>query len=133
MLSVKIITPSGLYKECDAQMVNARSVEGAFGVLPKHMPVVAMLDISELQLIFANGERKDYAVAGGLFPRNRSCASRCFGLAMDTQRPGLVEVGELPRLPRNPQGTAGCRVELADGKTAARRHPMAGRRYCAAC
>ncbi len=67
MLSVKIITPSGLYKECDAQMVNARSVEGAFGVLPKHMPVVAMLDISELQLIFANGERKDYAVAGGLF------------------------------------------------------------------
>lgn len=66
MMHVKIITPNGLYKECDATQINARSVEGDFGVLSKHVPLVCMLEISKLQIV--NGsEKKDYAISGGLF------------------------------------------------------------------
>lgn len=65
MLNVKIITPRGLYKTCEAQQVNARSVEGEFGLLTDHMPIVAMLAISKLEII--NGsEHKRYAVSGGM-------------------------------------------------------------------
>ena len=67
MLSVKIITPLGLYKACDAKQVNATSVEGEFGLLPNHIPLVCMLSISKLQLVLEDDTRKDYAVAGGLF------------------------------------------------------------------
>lgn len=64
-MNVKIITPSGLYKTCEAQQVNARSVEGEFGLLTDHMPIVAMLAISKLEII--NGsEHKRYAVSGGM-------------------------------------------------------------------
>ncbi len=64
-MNVKIITPRGLYKSCEAQQVNARSVEGEFGLLPNHMPLVAMMAISKLEIIAGN-DRKRYAVAGGL-------------------------------------------------------------------
>ena len=65
MMDVKIITPRGLYKACEAQQVNARSVEGEFGLLPNHMPLVAMMAISRLEIIAGN-DLKRYAVAGGL-------------------------------------------------------------------
>lgn len=65
MIDVKIITPTGLYKQCSVTQINARSVEGEFGLLSNHMPIVAMLDVSRLQLIDANGT-KDYAISGGM-------------------------------------------------------------------
>lgn len=66
MMQVKIITPTGLYKECEAVQINACSVEGEFGLLPNHMPMVAMLKISKLEIISDN-ETHEYAIAGGLF------------------------------------------------------------------
>lgn len=65
MINVKIITPKGLYFTGEAAQVNARSVEGEFGLLSNHMPMVAMLAISKLEII--NGsEHKRYAVSGGM-------------------------------------------------------------------
>lgn len=66
MMKVRIITPSGLYLETDNVIeVNARSVEGEFGILSDHMPMVAMLEISKLELVFKD-ERQEYAVSGGM-------------------------------------------------------------------
>lgn len=65
MIDVKIITPTGLYKQCSVTQINARSVEGEFGLLSNHMPMVAMLAVSRLQLVDANGA-KDYAISGGM-------------------------------------------------------------------
>ena len=66
MMQVKIITPTGLYKECEASQINACSVEGEFGLLPHHMPMVAMLKISKLEIVNEKDTR-EYAIAGGLF------------------------------------------------------------------
>ena len=65
MINVKIITPKGLYRSCEAKQINARSVEGEFGLLEHHMPMVAMLAISRLELVSEN-ERHRFAIAGGL-------------------------------------------------------------------
>ena len=65
MMDVKIITPTGLYEECQATQINAVSVEGEFGLLSNHMPMVAMLQISRLEIVL-NNEKRHYALAGGM-------------------------------------------------------------------
>lgn len=64
-MDVKIITPTGLYKQCQAIQINARSVEGEFGLLSNHMPMVAMLEISKLEIVDEN-DSKEYAISGGM-------------------------------------------------------------------
>lgn len=65
MMDVKIITPTGLYKQCQAIQINARSVEGEFGLLSNHMPMVVMLEISKLEIVDEN-DSKEYAISGGM-------------------------------------------------------------------
>ncbi len=65
MLNVRIITPEGLYQESQASSVHATSTEGQFTLLPKHMPLVAMLVTSSLKLKI-NDEVHTYAISGGL-------------------------------------------------------------------
>lgn len=65
MMDVKIITPTGLYKQCQAIQINARSVEGEFGLLSNHMSMVAMLEISKLEIVDEN-DSKEYAISGGM-------------------------------------------------------------------
>ena len=65
MIDVKIITPTGLYKECQVTSLTARSVEGEFGLLSNHVPMVVMLAVSHLRLNDENGS-KTYAISGGM-------------------------------------------------------------------
>jgi len=65
MIHIKIITPLGLYTECDVEAVHVKTVEGEMTLLPHHTPLVAMLVTCKLQLM-EHGEYKDYALAGGM-------------------------------------------------------------------
>jgi F-type H+-transporting ATPase subunit epsilon len=62
----RIITPQGVYKEMDANIINIDTTEGQEGILPNHLPVVTMLKIGRVTAD-ENGTRQEYAVAGGLF------------------------------------------------------------------
>ncbi|MCH4206390.1 MAG: ATP synthase F1 subunit epsilon [Solobacterium sp.] len=62
----RIITPQGVYKEMDANIINIDTTEGQEGILPNHLPVVTMLKIGRITAD-ENGTRQEYAVAGGLF------------------------------------------------------------------
>lgn len=64
-MKIKIITPVGLYKEGEIDALHVRSVEGELTLLPHHMPMVAMLTTSKLQLQIDH-TYQDYAIAGGL-------------------------------------------------------------------
>ena len=66
MIHCRIVTPEGVYKEMDTSIINIESTDGARGVLPNHVPIVTMLKIGLMSTI-ENGEREEYAVAGGLF------------------------------------------------------------------
>lgn len=65
MIKVKFVTPDGLYKEIEASMINCHSTDGWRGILPNHMPIVLMLEISRLELV-VDGKRQQYAIAGGM-------------------------------------------------------------------
>lgn len=65
MIALKIITPLGLYKECEVEAVNVKTVEGERTILSHHVPLVAMLATCRCSLK-ENGVYQDYALAGGL-------------------------------------------------------------------
>lgn len=62
----RMITPEGVYKEMDANIINIDTTEGQQGILKDHMPLVTMLKIGKITTD-ENGQRQEYAVAGGLF------------------------------------------------------------------
>ncbi|MBR2067177.1 MAG: ATP synthase F1 subunit epsilon [Solobacterium sp.] len=66
MIHCRIVTPEGVYKEMDTSIINIETTDGARGVLPNHVPIVTMLKIGHMSTI-EEGERQEYAVAGGLF------------------------------------------------------------------
>lgn len=69
MLHVKIITPNGLYNTYEASKIHCTTVEGECSLLPNHMPLVGMLEISALILTVENKELI-FAIAGGLLHLN---------------------------------------------------------------
>ncbi|HCY07167.1 MAG: ATP synthase F1 subunit epsilon [Erysipelotrichaceae bacterium] len=65
MIRCEIVTPNGKYKEFDTSILNIVSIDGQMGILPSHMPLVTILEVSKLSSV-ENGEREEYAIAGGL-------------------------------------------------------------------
>jgi F-type H+-transporting ATPase subunit epsilon len=63
-LTLEVATPTGLMLSTTAASVQAPSVEGEFGVLPGHLPLLAALKFGVLSYV-AGGERKFAAVGSG--------------------------------------------------------------------
>lgn len=66
MIHCRIITPEGIYKEFDTPILNIQTEEEDRGILENHMPLVTILRIGHLESE-ENGERKTYAISGGVF------------------------------------------------------------------
>lgn len=63
MISVRIITPQGVYLNCDVKAINCVSVEGALTIYPNHVPLVLILKTSKFTLI--QDDRQEFAISGG--------------------------------------------------------------------
>jgi F-type H+-transporting ATPase subunit epsilon len=50
VLSVKVVTPSGLVYDHHASIVVAKTKAGELGILPKHAPIIAPLTIDEVRI-----------------------------------------------------------------------------------
>ena len=61
---LKIVTPSGIYKETEVEMLNLRTTSGQIGILANHLPLASAIDISEMNYI-KDGQRYKFALAGG--------------------------------------------------------------------
>ncbi len=64
-LSVKVFTPEGTVHDGRVRMVIAPSVEGEIGILPRHMPVVALLKPGETRLRIDDGDDVLLATTAG--------------------------------------------------------------------
>ena len=65
MIRCEIVTPNGMYKQFDTSILNIVSIDGQMGILPSHVPLVTVLEVSKLSSV-ENGEKEEYAIAGGL-------------------------------------------------------------------
>lgn len=61
---LKIVTPKGIYKEADIEMLNLKTTAGQIGILANHIPLASAIEISEMNYI-ENSERKKFAISGG--------------------------------------------------------------------
>ncbi|OLO42285.1 F0F1 ATP synthase subunit epsilon [Alkalihalophilus pseudofirmus] len=63
-MTVSVVTPDGTVYEGEVEMVSARAQSGELGILPRHIPLVAPLDIGAVRL--KNGSDVQLvAVSGG--------------------------------------------------------------------
>ncbi len=65
MFKVRIVTPSGLYRETEASIINVVTTEGHRGILPNHMSIICMLVPSKMSLVEAEG-RFEFAIGEGM-------------------------------------------------------------------
>ena len=62
---LRIVTPKGVYRETDVEMLNLRTTAGQIGILANHMPLASSIEISEMNYIDANHQKQYFAIAGG--------------------------------------------------------------------
>ena len=61
---VKIVTPKGIYRTDEIELLNVRTTMGQIGILANHMPLASAIEISEMNIV-KNGNREEFAIAGG--------------------------------------------------------------------
>ena len=61
---LQIVTPKGIYREVDVEMLNLRTTGGQIGIYANHIPLASAIEISEMNYI-ENGKREIFAIAGG--------------------------------------------------------------------
>lgn len=64
-MKLRIVTPERLVVEEDVEGFYGKTVNGMIGILPKHEPLVAPLDIGLMHYV-KNGQKHPLAVMGGM-------------------------------------------------------------------
>jgi F-type H+-transporting ATPase subunit epsilon len=63
-IHLEIVTAERVVLSEDVDQINAPTKDGRIGILPRHMPLLTILDVGELDII-KNGEVTAFAVTGG--------------------------------------------------------------------
>ena len=63
-IKLEIVTAEGLLYSDDVDLVSAPGVMGTLGILPKHTPLLTVLEAGELRFT-KEGEEESFAVSGG--------------------------------------------------------------------
>lgn len=63
-MQLEIVTAERVVLSDEVDQINASTVDGRVGILPRHMPLLTILAPGELDII-KGGERTEYAVSGG--------------------------------------------------------------------
>lgn len=69
---IKIVTPSRVFYQGEVEMVRAPGTLGSFQVLPRHIPLMSMLEIGELDVREPGKAERAVAVGGGFIEVLRS-------------------------------------------------------------
>lgn len=77
ILTVNIVTPSGITYNHHATLLIARAVDGDLGIMANHEPIIAPLKISELRVRRADDSNREDCVAvnGGFLEFNDNMAT----------------------------------------------------------
>lgn len=74
MISLKIVTVEGIYRQMNVQSIHLTSVEGEMTILPNHIPIFAQIVPCRLRMIDEENKVHEYAMAHGFcqFSNNQS-------------------------------------------------------------
>lgn len=61
---LEIVTPKGVYRKVDVEMLNLRTTTGQIGIYANHIPLASVIEISDMDYI-EDGKRNIFAIAGG--------------------------------------------------------------------
>ncbi len=64
-MKLKIVTPERVVLEADVEAVYGKTVDGEVGILPRHIPLIAPLDIGVMNYV-KEGKKQPLAVMGGM-------------------------------------------------------------------
>ncbi|QJW35286.1 ATP synthase F1 subunit epsilon [Cellulosimicrobium protaetiae] len=65
LVSVEVVTPSGVFWSGDARSVTVPSVSGTLGILPRHQPVAASLKAGRVRLRTPDHPTAEIRIGGG--------------------------------------------------------------------
>jgi F-type H+-transporting ATPase subunit epsilon len=63
-MHLEIVTPERVVLSDEVDQINAPTKEGRVGILPRHEPLLTVLNVGELDII-KNGETTPFALSGG--------------------------------------------------------------------
>ena len=64
-MTLTIITPDAVVYDGKADFLVGRAIDGEFGILPNHAPMIIALDLAPLRIDNPNGEKHTFAIFGG--------------------------------------------------------------------
>lgn len=108
-LRLEIVTPDKVVLEADVDYVGAPGVDGEFGVLPGHIPLVAALSTGELY--YRQGAETHWAFVGGGFAEVSD--NKVSILAEAAELSSDIDVGRAKQAQERAQG----RLQSGPGKT----------------
>ena len=64
-MTLQIITPDAIVFEGQSTFFVGKAIDGGFGILPNHAPMIIALDLAPLRIEQPDGTSREYAVFGG--------------------------------------------------------------------
>jgi len=89
---VEVLTPEGEVFNDEVEMVSTRTATGSIGILANHMPLLAILDPTELRLYVSENEIVSYAQGEGYL---QVAEGRALILVEDAVRPDQLDGADL--------------------------------------
>ena len=114
-LHVTVVTALQTVFDGEAEAVNAPGSEGRLGILPRHAPLLSLLDVGELR-IREHGEEESIFVAGGFLEVNRNVVTI---LADDAERAEEIDEAHAEEARRRAEATLARGDLAADVEAAA--------------
>ncbi len=89
---VEVLTPEGEVFADDVQMISTKTAVGSIGVLAHHVPLLAMLDPTELRLYRSDNDVVRFAQSEGYL---QVAENRALLLVEEAHEPGALDAGDL--------------------------------------
>ena len=93
-MTLQIITPDEIAYTGEASFLVGKAIDGEFGILPNHAPMIVALDIAPLRLDTPDGQKHYLAVFGGFCEIELNQVSI---VTLDCQLPDSIDVDRAQR------------------------------------
>ena len=100
-MTLTIITPDAIVYDDKADFFVGRAIDGEFGVLPNHAPMIIALDLAPLRIDQPDGTSRELAVFGGFCEIEHNKVSI---VTPDCQDPESIDVERAQRAKERAEG-----------------------------